>query len=285
VPANRSRTENFLQNLRDIAERSGPAEVRFLGDGDGLASPVARVPWRVQLLRVEPSRLLISTPSAAGQTMPVNTGSALSVVYAIGQNRWTFQSRVLGSGISGDRSWLALEMPTSVSRCARRLDERATTMGQEASIRCWPLLDPTSARLAEVACAIRYAQTTRLPGMNGPTLVSEDPMPDVGPELSAALLNISGGGLGLRVRQEHAVVLDRHAFLFARLQIQGALPAPLAMTLRRVHSHLDSSGLVYVGCAFEFAFHAEHQRFLADAMASCIRALQGAITPRRSVAA
>jgi hypothetical protein len=284
VPANRSRTENFVHNLRELAARSGPAEVCFLSDLDGRASPIAQVPWRVQLLRVEPTRLLISTPSAAGQTLPVNTGSTLAVVYAIGQNRWTFRTRVMGAGADGDRSWLALEMPTSVTRCARRLNERAATTEQNASIRCWPLLDPTTARLAEVACAIRYAQMTRWQGKNGPTLVQEEPMPDVGPELPAVLLNISGGGLGLRVRQEHAVVMDRHAFLFARLQIQGVLPVPLAMTLRRVHSHLDSSGLVYVGCAFEFAFHTEHQRFLAEAMVSCIRALQGD-TPRHRAAA
>lgn len=310
MPANRSRTENFHDALSDLHQRGGSLELRIAPPRTGEAGTTDAhageqgpgLFWRVRLLAVGPSQLVVSGPSAAGADMPVLDGVPLQAAYSIGQNRWTFSTTVLahagagsGPGRAGTGSSLVLAMPDRVSRCPRRRHDRvaAPSMGSVGlpRVECWALADPSAVAAAEVAHA--QALRDRLSaqvgeGRAGAQAVTPEAaglmMPTLGPSVVARLLNISGGGLGLAVEAADAPALERQAFLWARLDLAPQLPAPLAVTLRRLHSHLDSSGEVYMGASFDFAFHAAHQAFVAETLARYTKQLQAGICPHRSAA-
>lgn len=296
MPANRSRTENFHTALADLQLRGGSIEVRIAAP----ANAPAALYWRVRLLRVAADHLVVSPPSAAGADMPFSDGVRLEGAYSIGQNRWTFSTSVLShAGASATSGCLVLAMPDRVQRCPRRAHDRLDTPARGSAglprVECWPLLDPASVAPAEVAHAQvlvdRLAASTSL----APTLAPSTPLspeaadslkPAVGPCIAARLLNLSGGGLGLTIAASDAPALERHAFIWARLHLAPQLPAPLAVTLRRLHSHLDSSGEVYLGACFDFAFHTAHQAFVASMLAQYTRGLQSSLppSPRRAAA-
>src|SRR5262245_65159190 len=78
-------------------------------------------------------------------------------------------------------------------------------------------------------------------------------LPDVGPLFTAKLVNMSGGGLGLRIGPSEAGAAERRPFLWLRVDLRPQIPVPIAVTARLVHTHIDSGQNLYAGMAFDFA--------------------------------
>lgn len=288
MPATRSRTENWRTLLDTVAERGGALELTVQRPDDpadqaahaALAPARPDIVWRVRLLRINDTDILVECPSAAGVSLRLKPDTRVLVALSVGQNRWMFHSTVLGGWNGKDqhgrRETLALAMPDRVERCARRAFFRISTGGMNlAAAQCWPLLDPTSALAAEEdnQRAVRVALERRDKGTLAVQPEQTGPMPDVGPAFAAQLLNLSGGGLGLLV-PPGSNAFNRHKFYWLRLDLRPDLPEPLALTARLAHTHLDSHQQVYAGLAFDFTFHPAHQRFITDVLAAYLNDLQ-----------
>ena len=99
-------------------------------------------------------------------------------------------------------------------------------------------------------------------------------MPTVGPRFSATLMNLGGGGIGLRVDSDAAVALGRHRVFWIRMPLTPELDVPVMATGKIVHTHIDSMHRTYAGVAFDFTFNTEHQQLVADQISVYIERLQ-----------
>ena len=117
MPANRSRTLEWRRCLRQVYERGGALEVAVAHDAAG-ADQVQHLVWRVRLLGLTETEIVVEQPSALGQLIQINQGVRLIVVLSIGQNRWMFTTSNLGMinfGVADRKSpALRLAMPDSV---------------------------------------------------------------------------------------------------------------------------------------------------------------------------
>ena len=93
--------------------------------------------------------------------------------------------------------------------------------------------------------------------------------PEVGPSFKATVMNIGGGGLGVRVEPADASILSRHPVLWARLPLGAAMPVPILATTKVIHTQFT-----YAGLAFDFSFHHPAQRLVADQILFVIAAQQ-----------
>jgi hypothetical protein len=309
VPANRSRTHEWRRCLKQVHERNGALEIAVAnispdgstsGGGDGGGG--SQLVWRVRMLALTETEIVVEQPATLGQTIPIDKGIELVVVLAIGQNRWMFTSTNLGhigyplsngnersAGASvGGRSLPAmrLQMPESVQRCQRRHHYRVeTTSLSLPQVEIWPLLDPKSVLLAERACEIQFEQggpdeTSGDPMMHVGVVEDESVMPEVGPRFSATLLNLGGGGVGLRIGPDDGQVLCRHKLFWMRILLQPTLTTPICATGKLVHTHIESNHDTYAGLAFDFSFNPVHQRFVVDQICKYIAIQQKAQTQR-----
>ena len=89
-------------------------------------------------------------------------------------------------------------------------------------------------------------------------------MPEVGPRFTATLVNIGGGGVGLRVSPDDAQNVARHKLFWIRIVLSPELHSPVCATAKVVHTHMDSSQHTYAGMAFDFSFNPGHQQFVVD---------------------
>lgn len=274
MPANRSRTERWRDCLHQICERGGGLEFAVdQGDQPDRKDLV----WRVHVYRVENNTLLVEHPGSMGQSFPVPAGTPLVGIMAVGQNRWMFRTSVLSVETiptrHGPRQALRLASPETVERCARRNADRTPTLGLDLPmVDCWPLLDARTATAIEVANRV---QITDLLNQGGTAVSCDDPaaLPEVGPAFSARLANIGGGGIGLVIpRQDHATVDSVHPY-FLRIDLRPAVPAPLLLTARVAHTHIDSQQNTYAGFAFEFSHNAEHKSFVVSQIARYVGAM------------
>ncbi|MCC6320173.1 MAG: hypothetical protein IT438_01910 [Phycisphaerales bacterium] len=283
MPAIRSRTEHWLDNLRKIHERGGALEIsidRSTSGGSSADETGSDVAWRVRVIRVAEDHIVVEPPAAFGATIDFETDIALIGAMTIGQNRWMFHTRTLGhieGARPGDRH-LVLALPERVERCTRRSFFRISTANlQLPRVQCWPLNDPSSVGAAEAAnrCEIRDLLEGDGPGNPG-ELLSESSLllPDVGPAFKASLLNVSGGGLGLLVAPEDAAALSARPYLWIRLDLRPHIPAPAAVTARIAHTHTDSSQHIYAGLAFDFSQSSQHRRFIVELLGRYIESLQ-----------
>jgi len=243
--------------------------------------------WRVRILGLSDDEILVEQPTALGREVPIETGITLAAILAIGQNRWMFNTRCLGRIVmrSRDRQGLAalrLAMPEKVDRCQRRSHYRVeTTALHLPQVELWPLIDPKSVVVAERACEIQYEiEMGRLTdaGDKGDfkSLDSEAVMPEVGPKFTATMLNLGGGGAGLRIEPEDAQSLVRHKLFWMRIALPPVLKTPICATGKLVHSHMESSHHLYAGMAFDFSFNPSHQQFVAGLICRYIAAQQRA---------
>lgn len=285
MPANRSRTERWRDCLAQIYERNGGLEIsvaRSKSPRATLATPADhaapapdlaqdRMPelapeiapdlvWRVRILRLTDTEILIERPAAMGQSFGLAVDTTLVAVMSVGQNRWMFRTRVIGI----ERTGLRLEMPTTVERCRRRDFLRVSTAALTLPVvSCWPLLDPVSVIPAEIANREHILDLERrridtvLPIENDLEI-----LPEVGPPFPARLMNLGGGGVGLLVAPGESAALDRSRTLWLHIDLRPTIPAPLALTTRVVHRHLDSEQNIYVGASFDFSAHAGHREFV-----------------------
>jgi hypothetical protein len=280
VPASRSRTDQWRECLRKVHERGGALEIsvdRGQGAEGSAPSRGSDVVWRVKLISVSDTGMVVEPPSACGATISLAAGVKLVGAMTVGQNRWMFHTRVGGHvpGPHGSRA-LVLEAPQGVERCTRRGFYRISTADiRLPNVRCWALLDPTSIRAAEAA---NRAQINDLLNSGAAPTADESPdsilLPEVGPMFPAKLLNISGGGLGLLLSPEDSRALHSRPYLWLRVDLRPDVPAPIAVTCRLAHTHLDSAQNLYAGLAFDFGHNIEHRKFVVDLFSAYVGAVQ-----------
>jgi hypothetical protein len=279
VPAHRSRTERWRDLLRQIAERGGGLEFSVAKGASGPEhSNSPDLVWRVRLLGITDTQLLLEQPVAMGSPIKFEPGMELVAVMSVGQNRWMFHTKVLGPAdgpsVFGAQRGLRVAAPTNVERCARRDFLRISTAELRLpQVRCWPLLDPSSVVAAEVANRAHILELER--GAGSPQ-VSEDSvlLPEVGPPFSAKLLNIGGGGVGLLIGRDEAPAAERARLIWMRVDLVPQIRAPLGLTARVVHTHLDSAQNLYAGAAFDFAFNPGHRDFVVEQVTRYVSRVQ-----------
>ncbi len=276
-------------------ERGGGLELSVVREGD-LTSDADRgsdLVWRVRLLGVAQDDVTVEMPNAMGRPVPIEKGTPVIAAMAIGQNRWMFQSTVVerfevSAGRVGEQAALRLSMPEHVERCSRRNFYRMSTAELRLPhVECWPLRDPASAIPAEIANRelILDMEGQDISGIRIDRRVDEPVLlPDVGPSFRAQLLNIGGGGAGLLVDRSDAAGLDCVRTLWLRVDLRPEIPAPIAMTARCVHTHMDSAQNTYAGLAFDFGFNPSHRDFVVAQITRYVQALVQRRTPQRRAA-
>ncbi|MCC6675565.1 MAG: hypothetical protein IT436_00340 [Phycisphaerales bacterium] len=285
MPAHRSRTERWQECLHEVAARGGGLEFSFAQDtpaatDDGPATIRKDLVWRVRLYQVTDHELIIERPGALGQSFTLTEGAELIGAMVIGQNRWMFHTRCLGStelpGPGGRPiPVVRLALPDRMERCQRRTFNRISTAELSIpQVECWPLLDPYSVIAAEIANRAQILDLERAQPGAAPATPSSFTMPVVGPKFKAQLLNIGGGGVGLQIERADSAALDRSRLFWLRVDLTPQIPSPLALTARLAHTHIDSTQAVYAGLAFEFGFHPAHREFVAGQLCGYFAAMQ-----------
>lgn len=273
MPASRSRTERWRDTLHQIQDRNGGIEFTIARPGIDPSSSHGDLIWRVRIVRFDDHELVVEAPTAMGNAIHLNSDIDVVGVMAVGQNKWMFRSKTLGmTNTPGPRGLMMpavrLQMPQEVERCQRRQFLRVPTAEiRMPEVECFPLLDPMSAIPAEVAC--REAIQSNAPFTTGSAI-----MPEVGPMFKASLVNIGGGGVGLLVPKTDTSGINRSKLIWARFDLRPEISAPLCITARIAHTHLNHEQDVYAGVSFEFAFHANYRPFVADLLVRYVGALQ-----------
>lgn len=276
MPASRSRTERWRDSLWKIYERRGGLE--FALNPDDAESPVKDLVWRVRLLGLTDDEIHIELPGALGRSFAIDHGSSLVGIMSVGQNRWMFHTTVLGSfevnSRGGSIPALRLAMPERVERCQRRTFDRISSAQISLpTVQAWALRDARSAIPAEVASRVRLLDAHDA-DLTGGSSFADALLPDVGASFPAQLANVGGGGVGLIIDQSDAGPLDTAPMFWLRVDLSPVLPAPLALTARLAHTHVDSQQRVYAGMAFEFAHNPSHRQFVIDQIDGYLGAVQ-----------
>lgn len=292
MPANRSRTENWRSSLESLYERGGALEITLAGKGHCTPENAPALPeaeaathliWRVRILDLTENEIVVEPPATLGHVIPINEGTDLVGVIVIGQNRWMFRTACLGSVRTsgpGGRPLpaLRLEMPTDVERCQRRNFYRVSTMGLNLpKVECFPLFDVQSATIAEAACRVELRDliARKDSGASRPAQTSAAPvLPDVGPPFGATIMNVGGGGAGLLIEAGDRLRLDSNRYYWLRFDMSPWSPAPIAVTARLKHTHIDSTQRLYAGMAFEFGHSPDHEAFIVEQLCRCVAEMQ-----------
>ena len=137
------------------------------------------------------------------------------------------------------------------------------------------LLDPRSVVSAETAnqAEIHDLLSGAIAGRIGKG-AQEILLPEVGPPFYSTLVNIGGGGVGLMVDPLETRSLESGPYFWLRLNLQPQIPAPLGVTARLVHTHIDSTQRTYAGYAFDFRFNPSHERFVVDQLCRYVAQVQ-----------
>ncbi len=285
MPANRSRTTEWRRCLQQLAQRQGGLEIAVSRDyaqgEDG-----RHLVWRVKLLQLTEEAMIVEQPMTLGQTIRLQPGIQMVVILSIGQNRWMFNTVNLGeTTYQSDRHTTVaanrLSLPVSVERCQRRNYYRVNTASLNLpEVDVWPLLDAKSVLIAERMNELEFeaaqAGAEIQPSEGANPFDAEALMPDVGPKNPATLLNLGGGGIGLRFHEEDAQILSRHKLFWLRFRLPPELSTPICATAKLIHTHMELSQHTYAGMAFDFSFNPAHQRFVVDQICRYIAVQQQA---------
>lgn len=268
MPANRSRTERWMDCLTEITSRGGSIELAIArGPSDApLDDARSDLVWRVRLFAVNDSEMVAENPTTLSMPARIPAGTELIGAMTIGQNRWMFRTTALGPAPSLSRGPQALRLrtPDHVERCSRRSFYRVPLGGIELpAVELWPLLDPASAVAAEVA---NRAHIHDLQSNLAPQAPISDSivMPEVGPKLTGVLANLGGGGAGILIDRAESSPLEHHRLFWIRVDLRPEIEAPIGLTAKLAHTHADSGGRVYAGVAFEFGFNQGHRDFVVE---------------------
>jgi hypothetical protein len=260
--------------LKQVCERNGTLEIAVTRSYEAGESNGRHLVWRVRLVNVAEQEILVEQPTTLGQVIQLTPGIELIAILAVGQNRWMFTTTNLG--LTSHRlengktiTALRLTMPKSVERCQRRSFLRMETAALNLpEVEMWPLLDAKSVLPAERANELQFQAdrdgTSRDTGADGAPADEDAIMPDVGPKFTATLMNIGGGGLGLRIRPHDAQVIGHHKLFWLRFSLPPELSTPVCATGKIAHTHVDSTQHTYAGLAFDFSFNPEHQHFVVE---------------------
>ena len=258
--------------MQQVFERGGTLEISIASAGSAIHSHPLVDPqevvgssdlvWRLKIVSLEEESVLVEAPVALGETFRIEDGIALVGAITIGQNRWKFRSRKISDERpAGARGvCMRLELPDNVERCLRRFVRIEASELQLPSVSMWPLLDPRTIVAAETANeeAFRDFLESKVPSNVAA------PMPSVGPKFTATLMNVGGGGVGLRVESQDSAVLGRHRIFWIEIPLGRNHPVPIVATGKVVHTHLDSSQRTYIGVSFDFTFRLAHQQTVVE---------------------
>ncbi len=233
--------------------------------------------WRTRVFAVSDSEIVLERPAAVGKVIDFLPGTSVIGVIAVGQNRWMFRSEILPAGpgrpgVNTPFNSMRIAMPTSVERCQRRDFFRTSTASLSMpGVECWPLKDPITVVSAEVANRAMIVAAE----INGQApITSELTLPDVGQSFRARLMNIGGGGIGLQVARADISSTGRSPLLWVRLDLRPMIAAPLGLTTRIAHTHVDHEQNLYIGLAFDFSFNASHKDFVSQQLERCVAGIK-----------
>lgn len=286
MPATRSRTENWRHCLQDLYHKGGALEItlpRYTDPKDpdhADSTDNANLIWRVRVLGLNDREIIVEQPAALGHAVRLQPNIELVALIAIGQNRWMFRTVNLGEAAAptGDGRTCRgyrLRMPDAVERCQRRNFYRISTIGLTLPrVDTAPVLDAASAALAEASnrCQI-LDMLDRHVGVC-PVNPSQCVLPELGPTVQATLVNIGGGGVGLLFEPTESTRFDAATLYWLRINLQPLIPAPLAVSARLRHTHIDSAQRIYAGMAFEFGHSQGHEKFVVDQLLRYVAQLQ-----------
>lgn len=276
MPANRSRTDRWRQSLENIYQRGGGLEFAIQRSPD--QEDVKDLVWRVRVLGLSETEIVIEQPGAMGQSFLINKGTQLVGIMSVGQNKWMFDTKVIGTTLNETRSGsfpaLRIEMPTKVERCMRRRADRTSIADIHLpSVECWKLIDPMSAVALEVSNRVQIEDLIAK-GTTAKAVDDQMALPIVGPKFEAKLANLGGGGVGLIVSKEFRADIDSSKMFWMRMNFQPAIPAPIVMSAKLVHAHIDSQQNTYAGMAFDFGLNNSHKDFVVKQIARYLSAVQ-----------
>lgn len=276
--------------MQQVFERGGTLEIAVaaphaesVGEADPADAARGRdLVWRLKIVALEEESVVVEAPVMLGKVIPIAAGVQLIGAITIGQNRWKFKTAKLEDcALPGARvPALRLRLPDEVERCMRRFARYEASDLNLPLVRAWPLLDPRSVIAAEQASDAAW-NAARAASQAGAALAAPAalPMPQVGPEFSGVLMNIGGGGAGLRVESSDAAALGRHRVFWLQIALGRHAPLPICVTAKLVHTHIDSSQRTYAGLSFDFTFHLPHQQAVADQVAHAMRSAQASVVP------
>jgi len=238
-------------------------------DDDTRATP--NLIWRVRVLDLSDTEIVVEQPLALGQFIRINDGVQLVAVIVIGQNRWMFRTINLGRTTVPNHhgkpvTGLRLRIPEVVERCQRRNFYRVATVGLNLPrVECYPILDPATTAIAEAANRVLINDLNDSL-ISGRTIEVPDApvLPEVGPLFGASLMNVGGGGAGLMIDPDDRAKISSDRLFWLRVDLEPDIPSPLGIAARLKHTHIDSAQRTYAGMAFEFGFDPKHQKFVVD---------------------
>lgn len=254
--------------MQQVFERGGTLEVAVARPGNAGHDPAEHVAaadlvFRLRILDMDDEHVVVESPSALGRSMRLPDGVPLVGAITIGQNRWKFHTRKVSGEPTPKGEAMRLELPDSVERCLRR-HTRVDVVGLNLpQVEIRPLLDPRSAAIAEAwhdEAFESFVAGRGLPGTAAPT-------PKVGPAFSGTLMNIGGGGIGIRVAPEESAALTRHRVFWFSVGLGGGSELPLVAAGKVVHTHLDSQQFTYAGVSFDFSSRPLHQKTVVEQIA------------------
>jgi hypothetical protein len=289
VPANRSRTDRWRQSLQKIYERGGGLEFA-IDRGDG-QDAVKDLVWRVRVLDLNDDEIVVEQPGAMGQSFMINPGVDLVGILAVGQNKWMFKTKVVGTTVNETRAGtfpaLRLVMPQKVVRCMRRqVDRTSIAHINLPMVDCWKLIDPLSAVPLELANRVLVeglasqgltqgsSESQACDTSSSDSLDDKYLLPTVGPKFEARLANLGGGGVGLVVPKESRSDIDSGKVFWMRMDLRSVIPAPIVLTAKLVHTHIDSQQNTYAGMAFDFGINNQHKDFIIKQISRYINSVQ-----------
>ena len=286
MPASRSRTNEWKRSLQQVFDRGGAIEFAVArpdapdhtDDPHDHASGIDLV-WRVKVLKLTTQEMMVEAPMALGRQIEIEPGIELVASIAIGQNRWMFRTRNLGlDGATSQQSRshrsLRLALPENVRRCQRRAPRFDTRDMHLPEVEAWPLLDPKTVIPAEHAVALNWDECKTGKPIRGEVLDQDVAKPTIGPKFTATLMNLGGGGIGLRVDSDASQPLGRHRVFWIKVPLGPELPLPLYVTGKVVHTHIDSMQRTYAGVAFDFTFNHAHEKVIAEQIQFYIERVQ-----------
>lgn len=281
MPASRSRTTEWRRSLEQLRDRGGAIEIAVAHDefaGNELSKTfnnVADLVWRVRVLDITDECFSVDLPFALGRPVELPDDTTLVGAIAIGQNRWMFKTRVIGSWtptgpFPKTHRGVRLALPDHVERCLRRMTRVSVAEIRLPKIEMWPLLDAKSVLLAQKASQLAFESYLAGGTAEAP---SEDLMPTVGPSFKGTLANLGGGGLGIQVDGTDSAAFARHRMFWLRFSLGAITPVPIAAAARVVHTHIDSAHRVYAGVSFTFDFNPSYQRVVSEQILRAISQL------------
>ena len=286
MPAFRSRTLHWRRNLDQLARRGGTLEVAISPASD-LADATASVSdgpvpadfvWRLRIASIDEREIELELPEMLNRPVPVPEDATIVAAIVVGPNRWMFRSRVVATAgsmsIAARPATFRIAMPEKVARTRRRhlrVDSASLAL---PSVRLWPLLDLASVRPAQRALALAAEAIGRGERLVDRTWEDEAVRPTLGPEFGATLMNIGGGGAGVRVEASDAASVTAHRHFWMEIDLRPESALPLCVTARIAHTHLESTGATYAGVAFDFTADAEHARLVSRQVIGAIAARQ-----------